>query len=386
MSVIRVQDGTILSSSQDDVQTISTDLSNLVINDLADVDTTGVTTNSILKYDGANWVISTDTDTGITAVVEDTTPQLGGDLDLNSNDITGAGGIQISKVPANSAGAITHELTTNMTGISGANQNGIATLEIAKEATNNTRRNWQLFKTTNGASTVYQAAIDARYNSGQKRLRISALPDAGLLGSLTTWMELRQNQDTDGLNDITLYGKINFQPTGGSISYLTLEEDGQINQVVDGATAPNSMNMYAELGATDDIHNFITSVADYGTNAPLDGAQLTHTFKVDGSTGEDAIGRLEYTYDSTETNNKAALRSDNHAGNQQGELYISGIQAGSTLPFVLPSYTVATLPTNVSAGATAYVTDESTVTSGNCLVFYDGTNWKLTHDPDTTAS
>jgi hypothetical protein len=38
----------------------------------------------------------TDTDTGILNVVEDTTPQLGGDLDLNSNDITGTGDVNIT--------------------------------------------------------------------------------------------------------------------------------------------------------------------------------------------------------------------------------------------------------------------------------------------------
>ena len=34
-----------------------------------------------------------DPDTGLLNIVEDTTPQLGGDLDLNSNNITGSGNI-----------------------------------------------------------------------------------------------------------------------------------------------------------------------------------------------------------------------------------------------------------------------------------------------------
>ena len=33
---------------------------------------------------------------GLSNIVEDTTPQLGGDLDLNSNDITGTGNISIT--------------------------------------------------------------------------------------------------------------------------------------------------------------------------------------------------------------------------------------------------------------------------------------------------
>ena len=63
------------------------------LGELNDVNTSGATTGSIIKYDGASWIVGTDTDTGLLNVVEDTTPQLGGTLDLNSNDITGTGNI-----------------------------------------------------------------------------------------------------------------------------------------------------------------------------------------------------------------------------------------------------------------------------------------------------
>lgn len=121
------------------------------INDLADVDTTGAVTGSVLKWNGSAWVVGTDdtgagstpnlwetiaadtgsttantatdtltvaggtdisteisgdtltvnftNDTGyITEVVEDATPQLGGDLDVNGNSIVSAsnGDINIS--------------------------------------------------------------------------------------------------------------------------------------------------------------------------------------------------------------------------------------------------------------------------------------------------
>ena len=52
------------------------------------------TAGQSLTTDGSgNLTFSTASGTGITAVVEDTTPQLGGDLDLNSHDITGTGNI-----------------------------------------------------------------------------------------------------------------------------------------------------------------------------------------------------------------------------------------------------------------------------------------------------
>ena len=51
-----------------------------------------------LTISGGNTVdLSTINSTGILNVVEDTTPQLGGNLDLNSNEITGSGGSSISE-------------------------------------------------------------------------------------------------------------------------------------------------------------------------------------------------------------------------------------------------------------------------------------------------
>jgi len=53
------------------------------------------TTGSVLKYyDGSAW--QTVTAGGITDVVQDSTPQLGGNLDLNSNDVTGTGNVNIT--------------------------------------------------------------------------------------------------------------------------------------------------------------------------------------------------------------------------------------------------------------------------------------------------
>ena len=76
------------------------------ITDVGDVDITTVADNDILAYDSTsgNWINQSASEAGITSatgnelenVVEDTTPQLGGDLDLNSSDITGTGNINIT--------------------------------------------------------------------------------------------------------------------------------------------------------------------------------------------------------------------------------------------------------------------------------------------------
>ena len=54
--------------------------------------------NHVLTYDNATGHISLEAVPagGISNLVEDTTPQLGGNLDLNSSDITGTGDIDIT--------------------------------------------------------------------------------------------------------------------------------------------------------------------------------------------------------------------------------------------------------------------------------------------------
>jgi hypothetical protein len=65
-------------------------LTGITLNQLSNVDTTGVTTNSILKYDGADWVIGVDNNSG-----GGIGSSLTGDLDLNNNKILGTGDIDI---------------------------------------------------------------------------------------------------------------------------------------------------------------------------------------------------------------------------------------------------------------------------------------------------
>src|SRR6056300_988998 len=66
------------------------------------------TDNELKFYNGSAW---STIQGGISNVVGDTTPQLGGDLDLNSNDITGTGNINITGT-IQSSGNITGTLAT----------------------------------------------------------------------------------------------------------------------------------------------------------------------------------------------------------------------------------------------------------------------------------
>ena len=65
------------------------------LSELTDVDTTGAVAGSVLKYGGAGWIVTNNIEE-IIEISEDTSPQLGGALDLNSQNITGTGSINIT--------------------------------------------------------------------------------------------------------------------------------------------------------------------------------------------------------------------------------------------------------------------------------------------------
>lgn len=65
------------------------------LSELTDVSIGTPSNGDVLKYNTSTsrWEAGVDVDTGLLNIVEDTTPQLGGDLDLNSQNITGTGNI-----------------------------------------------------------------------------------------------------------------------------------------------------------------------------------------------------------------------------------------------------------------------------------------------------
>ena len=81
------------------------------------------TTGNVLKYyDGSSW--QGITAGGITDLAQDSTPQLGGNLDLNGNDITGTGGIPSAnltgtiaeaRLPASALGSVWESKNANFT-------------------------------------------------------------------------------------------------------------------------------------------------------------------------------------------------------------------------------------------------------------------------------
>ena len=74
----------------------------------------------LLIYDTSTGGLKKITKANLSPVVSDTTPQLGGDLDLNSNDVIGTGDINITgsiTASANLAGTLTTATQTNITSV-----------------------------------------------------------------------------------------------------------------------------------------------------------------------------------------------------------------------------------------------------------------------------
>ena len=85
--------GAALNDTVDIVAYGTFELLNTSINDLSDVSASSATSGQFLKYNGTNWVGDSLPSSDL---VNDTTPQLGGNLDLNSSDITGTGNVNIT--------------------------------------------------------------------------------------------------------------------------------------------------------------------------------------------------------------------------------------------------------------------------------------------------
>ena len=99
----------ITATYQDSDGTIDLATSSLSLNDLTDVDAvTGAAVGKILKYNGASWELANDLtgSGGISNIVEDTSPQLGGNLDVQSREINTSASNGNIKLTPNGSGFV----------------------------------------------------------------------------------------------------------------------------------------------------------------------------------------------------------------------------------------------------------------------------------------
>jgi len=183
-------------------------------------------------------------------------------------------------------------------------------------------------------------------------------------------------------------GDIELEPNGSGKIIL----DGSIDIQGDRANS-NSLFISNDMSSNlaDDLHNTIECESDYtGTSIGTGTRQQSITLSFKDDTATRQAGRFNCEYTVTDPSaNKMKLIAIDHAGSpSNGQIDVSPKRGAINVPFELPTYAVGSLPTaGIGAGAIAYATglNSSDVSTGKAMVFYDGSNWKYMHIPQTTA-
>ena len=129
--------------------------------------TVEVAAGTTVKTDILSLFEPESTVTTLSNIVEDTTPQLGGNLDLNGNNITGTGNIPAAN------------LTGNLPAIDGSALTGITTSQVSKTTANGFNR---IGVTTNTSSSFTNGAIEFRTDNGTtSETRWIIAPQGGLI-------------------------------------------------------------------------------------------------------------------------------------------------------------------------------------------------------------
>ena len=232
------------------------------------IDTTS-TTWTLYIHDGTDDIQFATIDTSANTVnfvdsaldvVTDTTPRLGGDLDLNSNDITGTGNINITgniTASGNLAGTLTTASQTNITSVgtlTSLDVGGTITsdgLEVVNDSNNggisisgSTNPALTLIDTTNNTDAVIQTTnvgsllLDADYNNEQANSTIlfrldgasekMRIDSSGNVLVSTTDTTPSENNDTGGIS-LRSNGQVNVSVDGGAgLDINRKTSDGQI--------------------------------------------------------------------------------------------------------------------------------------------------------------
>jgi hypothetical protein len=167
---------------------------------------------------------------------------------------------------------------------------------------------------------------------------------------------------------------LNVGVSSSTESLTTLNVVG--NSFISGITTTNSIRVSA--GAT---INGITYPTSDGTNLQVlstDGAGVLSFQSVSSLSGLDWNADTDFgsiTDSVTLSSDSGLIISSVSTSYDLGLIYLAGLIYPSQ--FVLPSFTVSTLPTANPAGQMLFVTDE---TGGSIPAFSDGTNWRRVTD------
>ena len=302
-------------------------------NGLAFEGTTGdgvVTSIQATDPTGSRTITLPDADgTVMLGLVDDTSPQLGADLDCNGSGIENATNVRIDNSHAS-------DRDVNLV----MDNSSHYTLNIQGENGDHTanRRNELKFAQNDGSSVKYQGYFGFRHiNSGNDEFYIAHLSDDGTTTNRTLFHNVQ--------NDMT-----KIQNGHGDVVLELQQDKALVKKRLDVNAAesePNALFVQTDMtGQTDDLHNSITAFLDYGTTdlAGGDNKQNSITFGISHDSGGDAhddtVGRFnaEYDPDNDDTNKMKLIAVHNGSGSN-GQIDVSPQRGQVNVPWRLASYT-----------------------------------------------
>ena len=157
---------------------------------------------------------------GISNIVEDTTPQLGGDLDLNGNDITGTGNITLTSTDAGSSAGPEFKLHRNSA--SPADADYIGQIKFAGESDTGVERNY---------AKITGKISDASNGTEDGIIEIAHIK-AGSQNISARW----KSDELQFLNGTNVSWADNLKATFGASDDLQIYHDGSNSYVSDAGT------------------------------------------------------------------------------------------------------------------------------------------------------
>ena len=348
----------------------------------ADVDThlntSTATTSQLLSWTGTDYDWVSPSVGGLNNVVEDTTPQLGGDLDLNGNDITGTGNIDVDTITGTEiiglhngpmvfdaiarGTAIVKGQVVYISGISG----NTPEVQLARANSTSTMPGFGVAE-----DDIAQDATGKIVSFGQlEGTDVADWGETGITFILGDVLYVSQSE-AGKLTNVAPTGESNFIQNIGKVERISPTTNATIMVAGSGRTnatpALNTGNIFYGVGNASSTVNLDTTVASLGfiktytetndltsavTWANVPDANIT-TSSVEQHEGNLSIGWSQVT--ATPTTISGYGITDNLQGTMTGNIDMSGNYFNDTSQTGTPELTLAKSYTDPVSSVTTYV-------------------------------
>ena len=342
------------------------------------LNTSTATTSQLLSWTGTDYDWVSPSVGGLNNVVEDTTPQLGGDLDLNGNDITGTGNINVDTITGTEiiglhngpmvfdaiarGTAIVKGQVVYISGISG----NTPEVQLARANSTSTMPGFGVAE-----DDIAQDATGKIVSFGQlEGTDVADWGETGITFILGDVLYVSQSE-AGKLTNVAPTGESNFIQNIGKVERISPTTNATIMVAGSGRTnatpALNTGNIFYGVGNASSTVNLDTTVASLGfiktytetndltsavTWANVPDANIT-TSSVEQHEGNLSIGWSQVT--ATPTTISGYGITDNLQGTMTGNIDMSGNYFNDTSQTGTPELTLAKSYTDPVSSVTTYV-------------------------------